>query len=312
MSWLGWSVAASTLLVGSLALAQKPAPSAGAAEVTPVLKAHCLACHGGAEKQGGFSLDGPLTPAQGKEVLRRVRGEGGKPRMPLGFAPLSAEKTAALEKWVAAGMPKPTEPKTETHWAFQPVVRPLEPPTESAGIDSFIEARLTKEGLTFSPEADKTTLIRRVTLDLTGLPPTPQEVDTFLADTRPDAYEKLVDRLLSSPHYGERMALPWLDAARYADSNGFQQDGDTHQWVWRDWVVKAFNTDLPFDRFTRPAAPCHRGPAHRHGVQPQPPAQWRGRGHSRRAAQRDSFRPGRCDRHHVLGADPGLRPVPRP
>lgn len=250
MSRVGWGIGASLVLATSLALAQKSTPSPKAAEIAPILKAHCLACHGGKEKQGGFSFDDPLTPAQAKEMLRRVRGEGGKPRMPLGFAPLSAEKTAALEKWVAAGMPRPTEPPKEKHWAFQPVTRPLEPPTESAGIDSFVEARLVKEGLSFSPEADKTTLIRRVTLDLIGLPPTPAEVDAFLADTSPKAYEKLVDRLLANPHYGERMALPWLDAARYADSNGFQQDGDTHQWVWRDWVVKSFNENMPFDRFT--------------------------------------------------------------
>ena len=101
-----------------------------------------------------------------------------------------------------------------------------------------------------SPEADRATLIKRLSIDLTGLPPTPEEVDAFVADTDPKAYEKLVDRLLASPHYGERMALPWLDAARYADSNGFQQDGDTWQWIWRDWLVKALNDDMPFDQFT--------------------------------------------------------------
>jgi hypothetical protein len=116
-------------------------------------------------------------------------------------------------------------------------------------IDAFVLSRLEKEGLKPSPEADKTTLIRRVTLDLTGLPPTPEEVDAFLRDKSKDAYEKVVDRLLASPHYGEKMALPWLDAARYADSNGFQQDGDNFQFVWRDWVVKAMNEDMPFDRF---------------------------------------------------------------
>ena len=106
-------------------------------------------------------------------------------------------------------------------------------------IDRFVLAKLEAEGLAPSPEADRATLIKRLSIDLTGLPPTPEEVDAFVADTEPNAYEKLVDRLLASPHYGERMALPWLDAARYADSNGFQQDGDTWQWIWRDWVVKA-------------------------------------------------------------------------
>src|SRR4029079_5800151 len=117
-------------------------------------------------------------------------------------------------------------------------------------IDTFIAARLEREGLSPSPEADKPTLLRRVTLDLTGLPPTQAEVDEFLLDNRPDAYERVVDRMLGSQAYGERMALPWLAAARYADSNGFQQDGDTFQWVWRDWVVKALNANMPFDRFT--------------------------------------------------------------
>src|SRR5206468_2974582 len=115
---------------------------------------------------------------------------------------------------------------------------------------AFVLAKLEAENLSPSPEADRLTLLRRVTLDLTGLPPTPQEVDAFLADSSPNAYEKLVDRLLASPAYGERMALPWLDAARYADSNGFQQDGDTFQWIWRDWVVRALNADMPFDQFS--------------------------------------------------------------
>ncbi len=117
-------------------------------------------------------------------------------------------------------------------------------------IDIFVLDRLEREGLKPSPEADRRTLIRRLSLDLVGLLPTPDEVEAFVNDTRSDAYEQLVDRLLSSDHYGERMALPWLDAARYADSNGFQQDYDTYQWVWRDWVVSALNRDMPFDQFS--------------------------------------------------------------
>ncbi len=117
-------------------------------------------------------------------------------------------------------------------------------------IDRFVLAKLEAGGISPSPEADRATLIKRLSIDLTGLPPTPEDVDAFVADAYPQAYENLVDRLLASPHYGERMALPWLDAARYADSNGFQQDGDTWQWVWRDWLVKALNADMPFDRLT--------------------------------------------------------------
>src|SRR5262249_52678269 len=145
--------------------------------------------------------------------------------------------------------------KWQKHWAFLPPQRPPLPEVKTSkwtrnGIDAFILARLEREGLTPSPEADKTTLIRRVTLDLTGLPPTPTEVDAFLADNSPNAYEKIVDRLLKSPRYGERMVLEWLDAARYADSNGYQTDGTRTLWPWRDWVIKALNDNMPFDRFT--------------------------------------------------------------
>jgi hypothetical protein len=135
-----------------------------------------------------------------------------------------------------------------------------------------------------------------LTLDLIGLPPTPEEVDAFIADTAPDAYERLVDRLLASPHYGERMALPWLDAARYADSNGFQQDGDTCQWVWRDWVVRrtecrhALRSILDRAARRRSAAKSDAGSAHRHWIQSQPPAQWRRRRDPRRAAVQQSLR----------------------
>ncbi|MFM7830934.1 MAG: DUF1549 and DUF1553 domain-containing protein, partial [Planctomycetaceae bacterium] len=141
------------------------------------------------------------------------------------------------------------------HWAFVAPQRPAEPRVRNSAwvrnpIDSFVLRRLESEGLQPAAEADRAVLIRRLSIDLTGLPPTPQEVDAFVSSTDPLAYEQLVDRLLASPHYGERMALPWLDAARYADSNGFQQDGDTWQWIWRDWLVSALNKDLTFDQFT--------------------------------------------------------------
>jgi hypothetical protein len=129
-----------------------------------------------------------------------------------------------------------------------PAVRQADWPRND--VDRFVLAKIEQAGLAPAPEADRATLIRRLHADLVGLPPTPEEVDAFVADPDPQAYEKLVDRLLASPHYGERMAIPWLDAARYADSNGFQQDGDTWQWIWRDWVVKSLNADMPFDRFS--------------------------------------------------------------
>src|SRR5262245_8945536 len=145
----------------------------------------------------------------------------------------------------------PTQPAPK-HWSFVPPQRPAVPIVNNVRnpIDGFIRTRLNREKLTPASEADRATLIRRVTLDLTGLPPTPAEVEAFLNDHSPDAYEKVVSRLLASPRYGERMAMRWLDAARYADSNGYQSDGERTMWRWRDWVIDAFNANMPFDRFT--------------------------------------------------------------
>jgi hypothetical protein len=145
--------------------------------------------------------------------------------------------------------------RPETHWAFLPPVRPALPPERQPdwprnGIDHFVLAKLEQIGLQPSPEAERATLIRRVSLDLTGLPPTPAEMDSFLADPTPGAYEKVVNRLLASPRYGERMAIRWLDAARYADTSGYQSDGERMMWRWRDWVIEAFNRNLAFDQFT--------------------------------------------------------------
>ncbi|MBL8826531.1 MAG: DUF1549 domain-containing protein, partial [Planctomycetaceae bacterium] len=162
---------------------------------------------------------------------------------------LTAEQKRLLERWIAQGA------QYEQHWAFVAPERPAPPQVKNQAwiqnpIDRFVLAKLEATGWAPSPEADRATLIKRLSIDLTGLPPTPEQVAQFVAAADPQAYEKLVERLLQSHHYGERMALPWLDAARYADSNGFQQDGDTWQWIWRDWVVQALNNDLPFDKFT--------------------------------------------------------------
>src|SRR5687767_11516966 len=143
----------------------------------------------------------------------------------------------------------------QKHWSLIPHERPAPPQVNHKqwprnAIDAFVLARLEREGLSPSPAADKTTLIRRLSHDLTGLPPTPAEVDGFLADESPYAYENMVDRLLASPRYGERMAARWLDAARYADTNGYQSDGVRFMWRWRDWVIEAYNRNLPFDQFT--------------------------------------------------------------
>jgi hypothetical protein len=162
---------------------------------------------------------------------------------------LDLVQTEILRRWIEQGA------KWQKHWSFIPPTRPVPPPVKQAAwprnpIDAFILGRLECEGLTPSPEADRTTLIRRVTLDLTGLPPTPAEVDAARSDQSPDWYEKVVDRLLASPRYGERLARPWLDAARYADTNGYQSDGERFMWRWRDWVIDAFNANLRFDQFT--------------------------------------------------------------
>lgn len=233
------------------------------ADVDKVLKAHCTRCHGAGAASGGLRLDsfeslmkgGVVTPknSKGSILMHRLRGEGGLPRMPMGFTALSDRELGLVAAWIDAGAT--ASGKATQHWAYVKPSRPRLLGFKTANwvrnpIDAFVLARLEKEGLKPSPQADKFTLIRRVTLDLTGLPPTTAEVDAFVADNSAMAYEKVVDRLLASPHYGEKMALPWLDAARYADSNGFQQDGDTYQYVWRDWVVKAMNANMSFDRFT--------------------------------------------------------------
>ena len=238
-----------------------------AQSIQPILNAHCLQCHSATQRQGGLALDSGrsvlLGGGSGKAVqpgrsgdsllLDRILGKRSMPRMPMGFGPLSDKDIALIRTWIDQGCL--VSNAKHTHWAYIKPIRPVVPKLSTMNwvrnpIDAFVLKKQLAEHLTPSPEAEKSTLIRRVTLDLIGLPPTTQEVDAFLADKSSTAYEKVVDRLFSSPHYGERMALPWLDAARYADSNGFQQDGDTYQYVWRDWVVKAMNDNMPFNQFT--------------------------------------------------------------
>jgi cytochrome c553 len=237
-------------------------------DIRPILAENCFYCHGrdSNKRKAGLRLDvrdaatkpldsgdTAIVPGDVAKsfIVARIFSTDADERMPPPKSNhvLTALQKQTLKRWIAEGA------KYETHWAYVAPVRPELPPVRDSKwprnpIDRFVLAKLEQNGLKPSPEADRATLIRRLSLDLLGLPPTPAEVDAFAADTAPDAYEQLVDRLLSSDHYGERMALPWLDAARYADSNGFQQDGDTYQWVWRDWVVKALNADMPFDRFS--------------------------------------------------------------
>jgi hypothetical protein len=238
-----------------------------AADVAPMLKAKCASCHGRDVQSGGLRLDtiggikkggvtGPLfTAGKGKDslLIQRILGHGGKPRMPMGFAPLSDQVTAKITAWIDQGANFAA--KGGKHWAYMPPKRPALPPVRAKSwvrnpIDAFVLARLEKEGLVPSAQASKETLARRAALDLTGLPPTVSELQAFLNDRRLDAYERYVDRLLASPHYGERMARIWLDLARYADTNGYEKDLPRQMSAWRDWVIKAFNKNMPFDQFT--------------------------------------------------------------
>jgi hypothetical protein len=245
-----------------------------AKDVLPILRQSCHECHGPQKQKGGLRLDtranalkggdgGPLfvagKPAQ-SEIIRRVALAKGDPEvMPARGEPLSKAQVELLWRWVAEGAKWPEAATAGTHWAYVKPVRPAVPAftnDEVAArfvrnpIDPFVFQRLKRERLSPSPEAAKEILLRRVSLDLTGLPPTPAEVEAFVKDTSPNAYEKQVDRLLASPQFGVKWARPWLDAARYADSHGFQRDDFRDLWPYRDWVVNALNADMPFDRFT--------------------------------------------------------------
>ncbi len=261
-----------------------PAPAAEGTitfeqHVRPILKVYCLDCHGGGEKLKGkldlrlrsFAIRGgtsgpavvPGDPARSRLVERLRAGE-----MPPAEKKVPAEQVVLIERWIAAGAPtqraEPDKlppgiditPEERAYWFFQPI-RPVEPPRFGAAdrvrtpVDAFVLARLREKGLSFNPDADRRTLLRRASLDLTGLPPTPKEMEDFLSDPSENAYERAIDRLLASPAYGERWGRHWLDVAGYADSEG---DGtsDTprpHAWKYRDYVIRSFNADMPLARF---------------------------------------------------------------
>ncbi|MBW3599023.1 MAG: PSD1 and planctomycete cytochrome C domain-containing protein [Planctomycetes bacterium] len=241
----------------------------------PILEARCIACHGPDAQEGRLRLDarsivmkggvsGPaIVPGDAERslLLRRVLGLDDQERMPLDEAPLSDNEIGVLRRWIAAGADWPAEAdssdaEVRQHWAYIPSQRPELPAVENAEwlrtpLDAFILHRLEAEGLSPSPDAEKAKLLRRLSLDLTGLPPLVEEVEAFLADESPEAYRRAVDRLLASPAYGERWARPWLDLARYADSNGYQADQYREVWPYRDWVIWAMNADMPFTQFTR-------------------------------------------------------------
>ncbi|TAM81978.1 MAG: DUF1553 domain-containing protein [Acidobacteria bacterium] len=246
-----------------------------ATKIRPILAARCYQCHGQDVHQNGLRLDSLPSILKGSEngkvvipgnsansrIIRRLAGLE-RPQMPYGGPPLPDAQVKLIRQWIDMGAPGPDSTaavaqagKPLQHWAYVRPVRPDLPKVKGAAwcrnpIDYFVLARLEKDGTHPSPEADKVTLLRRVYLDLIGLPPTIKETDEFLADKGPDAYEKLVDKLLASPHYGERWARPWLDLSRYADSNGYEKDEPRVAWEYRDWLIKALNDDMSFKEFT--------------------------------------------------------------
>lgn len=247
-----------------------------ATEIKPLLSQRCWSCHGPETQKSGLRLDTAASLKQGGDtgeaivtgkpdeslLIQALLGAEGVSRMPPKEPRLTDAEVNLVKTWILQGANAPTDEqpaaptvlKNRDHWSFQPVKRPALPPDQLAGwsqneIDRFVLARLKSEGLIPSPEAERVTLIRRLSLDLLGLLPAPADIDAFVADTSSDAYDRLVDRILSSPHYGERMARQWLDLARYADSNGFTRDQPRVIWKYRDWVIQAFNANLPFDQF---------------------------------------------------------------
>jgi mono/diheme cytochrome c family protein len=262
-----WLTSAGAVPPGTKAAPPSAARVDFARDIRPILSESCFACHGPDDKARKAKLrldtkDGAFGPlrsggravvpgkAAESELVARITNADASEQMPppKSGKKLTPRQVALLKQWVEQGAP------WSTHWAFDPPRLPALPQVADAAwprnpIDHFILARLEKEGLKPSPEADRVALLRRVTLDLTGLPPTPAEVDAFLADRSPSAYEKVVDRLLKSPRYGEHMARFWLDAARYGDTHGLHLDNYREIWPYRDWVIGAFNGNLPFDRF---------------------------------------------------------------
>jgi hypothetical protein len=269
-------LACSVMLRAQSPAGGQPAPEAldFARDVQPILEKHCYECHGRAKARARLRLHAPdfirkggqsgaaIVPGKGHEslLIRRLLDENEEDRMPLDADPLPAETIARVRAWIDQGAVMPAgvaaaDAVVEEHWAYVKPKRTEPPAVANASwprnpIDRFVLARLEAEKLSPAPEAPKATLLRRVSLDLTGLPPTPEELDAFLADQSAEAFEKVVDRLLASPHYGERWARPWLDLARYADTNGYEKDNRRSIWKFRDWVIEALNKDMPFNQFT--------------------------------------------------------------
>lgn len=257
---------------GPMAAAAAPASATTAGpiqfnrDIRPILSDHCFSCHGPdvQKMKGGLRLDtreAALRPAKsgkkailprdaaGSELVHRLLTDDADELMPPPEAhkPLKPEQKALLQRWIAEGA------EYQGHWAYQPIVRPSVPPGAEGegGIDRWVRAHLDSVGLKPAPEADRRTLARRLSLDLTGLPANPETVAAFEADTVPGAYERMVDRLMASPQYGERMAIGWLDVVRFADTIGYHSDTPRNIWPYRDYVIRSFNNNKPFDQFTR-------------------------------------------------------------
>jgi mono/diheme cytochrome c family protein len=263
LAWLA------VFVVSTTATAQSPAAERKVdfgRDIQPIFAKRCFACHGPDKGEGGLRLnqresalaeldsgEHAVVPGQAEqsEILRRITAADEGERMPPEGKPLDARQIELVRQWIDQGA------NWEEHWAFQPVAHPAIPNVNDRDwirnpIDAFILNRLEQRGLPPAPPADKVALVRRAYYDLTGLPPKPNEVDAFVADVSPDAYPRLIDRLLASPHYGERWARHWLDAVRYAETNSFERDGaKPHAWRYRDYVIRSFNADKPYDQFVR-------------------------------------------------------------
>ena len=315
---------------------QTPEPPAAAVsfnrDVRPIMSGTCFRCHGPDEssRRAGMRLDlrdealkrrgngTPIVPGKPDEslIVRRIFAEDPARVMPPAdvHKELTDAQKQTIRRWIEQGA------VYEGQWSYQPVVRPAVPAVAAARhpIDAFVQARLDAEGVKKSPEADRRTLLRRVTLDLTGLAPTASESAAFLADRSPDAYEKVVDRLMASPRYAEKQAIEWLDAVRYADTAGFHGDNPYPVWPYRDWVLNAIRDNKPFDAFTReqlagdllPGAT--RGSADRLRLQPPEPRVGRGRPAGEGIPREVRRRPRPHGQHGLDGQHARLRRMPRP
>ncbi len=239
-------------------------------EIAPIFKASCYSCHSENNALGGLDLtsvqaieSGGISKnlilsgdAENSVLLRRIKGLDGKPQMPMGFKPLSEDKVALIGRWIDEGATFASDGSTPTkHWSYVVPTRPPVPTPSGQGwvknpIDAFVLQRLGDEGVDPSQPTDKNTFARRAALDIIGVPPSPEQLKAFLEDTSENAHTVYIDKLLASPMFGEKQAVYWLDLARYADTNGYEKDARRSIWPYRDYVINAFNSNMPFDRFT--------------------------------------------------------------